>query len=126
MPLAALSGFIGGRTDLLLTRFIDVEDSEQVHAEIARLSGAGLVTAALLVFVPGPARQVESLGTRILAPVEFGVSGLVGQVEGVAPLAAAEARVQGVPGAPKPIPTTAAAYCAGMSLTATGTMSATG
>ncbi|HZA81047.1 MAG TPA: FtsX-like permease family protein [Actinomycetes bacterium] len=30
-----------------------------------------------------------------------------GQVEGVAPLASAEARVQGVPGAPKPVPTTA-------------------
>jgi rod shape-determining protein MreC len=43
-----------------------------------------VAAAALLVFVPGPARQVESLGTRILAPVEFGVSGLVGQVEGVA------------------------------------------
>jgi rod shape-determining protein MreC len=43
-----------------------------------------VAVAALLVFVPGPARQVESLGTRILAPVEFGVSGLVGQVEGVA------------------------------------------
>jgi rod shape-determining protein MreC len=37
-----------------------------------------LVTAALFV-VPGTARQVEALGTRVLAPLQFGVSGAVGQ-----------------------------------------------
>lgn len=43
-----------------------------------------VVAAAILVFTPEPARQVESIGTRILAPVQFGVSGLFGQAEEVA------------------------------------------
>ena len=46
---------------------------------------AALVVAAvgILVFLPEPAQQVESLGSRILAPVQFGVSGLLGQAEEV-------------------------------------------
>jgi rod shape-determining protein MreC len=35
----------------------------------------------VLIFVPEPASQVESLGTRILGPVQFGVSGVIGQAE---------------------------------------------
>ena len=37
--------------------------------------------AAALIFVPGTAQQVEALGTRFLAPLQFGVSGAVGQAE---------------------------------------------
>ncbi len=42
----------------------------------------GLVAA--LVFVREPARRVESIGTQLLEPVQFGVSGLVDQVEDLA------------------------------------------
>ncbi len=42
-----------------------------------------VVAVGALIFVPEPASQVEALGTRILAPVQFGVSGLVGQAEEV-------------------------------------------
>jgi rod shape-determining protein MreC len=46
---------------------------------------AVLIVGAVLVmvFVPEPAQQVESLGTRILTPVQFGVSSLVDQAEQV-------------------------------------------
>ncbi len=37
--------------------------------------------AAVLIFMPAPARQVEAIGTRVLAPLQFGVSGAVGQTE---------------------------------------------
>jgi rod shape-determining protein MreC len=37
--------------------------------------------AAVLVLRPEPARQFESVGTRVFEPVEFGISGLIGQVE---------------------------------------------
>lgn len=40
-----------------------------------------VATTMLLVFIPEPARRLEAIGTRILAPVQLGVSGLVGQVE---------------------------------------------
>ena len=43
-----------------------------------------VVAVGVLVFVPESAQRVESLGTRILAPVQFGVSGLLGQAEEVA------------------------------------------
>jgi rod shape-determining protein MreC len=36
-----------------------------------------------LVLVPGSAQQVEAFGTRFLAPLQFGVSGAVGQAEDV-------------------------------------------
>ena len=39
--------------------------------------------ATVLIFVPGPAQQVEAIGTRFLAPIQFGVSGAVGQAEDV-------------------------------------------
>lgn len=39
--------------------------------------------AAGLVLVPGSAQQVEAFGTRFLAPLQFGVSGAVGQAEDV-------------------------------------------
>ena len=39
--------------------------------------------AIALVFVPGSAQQVEAIGTRLLAPLQFGVSGAVGQAEDV-------------------------------------------
>ena len=42
-----------------------------------------VLIAAALIFVPGTARQVEAIGTRFLAPLQFGVSGAVGQAEGV-------------------------------------------
>jgi rod shape-determining protein MreC len=41
------------------------------------------LVAAILVLRPEPARQFESVGTRVFEPVEFGVSGLIGQVEDV-------------------------------------------
>ena len=41
-----------------------------------------LSIVGVLVFVPEPARQVEALGTRLLAPIQFGVSGAVGRAEG--------------------------------------------
>jgi rod shape-determining protein MreC len=46
---------------------------------------AVLIVGAVLVmvFVPEPAHQVESLGTRILTPVQFGVSSLVDQADQV-------------------------------------------
>jgi rod shape-determining protein MreC len=46
---------------------------------------AVLIVGAVLVmvFVPEPAQQVESLGTRILTPVQFGVSSLVDQADQV-------------------------------------------
>ena len=39
--------------------------------------------AAVLVLRPEPARQFESVGTRVFEPVELGVAGLIGQVEDV-------------------------------------------
>ena len=42
------------------------------------------VAVGVLVFVPEPAQRVESAGARILAPLQFGVSGLLGQIEQVA------------------------------------------
>jgi rod shape-determining protein MreC len=39
--------------------------------------------AGVLVLVPGPARNVESVGTRVLQPVQDGVSRLLGQVDDV-------------------------------------------
>jgi rod shape-determining protein MreC len=46
---------------------------------------AVLVTliAAVLVLRPEPARQFESVGARVFEPVEFGVSGVLGQFEQV-------------------------------------------
>jgi rod shape-determining protein MreC len=41
------------------------------------------VLAAILVLRPEPARQFESVGTRVFEPVELGLSGLIGQVEEV-------------------------------------------
>lgn len=41
-----------------------------------------LITA-VLVLRPEPARQFESVGTRLFEPVELGVSGVIGQVEEV-------------------------------------------
>ena len=35
----------------------------------------------LLVLRPEPARQFESVGTRVFEPVELGLSGLIGQFE---------------------------------------------
>ena len=46
-----------------------------------------VLIAAGLILVPGTAQQVEALGTRFLAPLQFGVSGAVGQVEGVVSVA---------------------------------------
>ena len=46
-----------------------------------------VLIAAVLIFVPGGAQQVEAVGTRLLAPLKFGVSGAVGQVEGVVSVA---------------------------------------
>ena len=46
-----------------------------------------VLIAAVLIFVPGGAQQVEAVGTRLLAPLQFGVSGAVGQVEGVVSVA---------------------------------------
>jgi rod shape-determining protein MreC len=40
--------------------------------------------AAVLVLRPEPARQFESVGTRVFEPVELGLAGLIGQVEDVA------------------------------------------
>src|ERR671936_20905 len=37
--------------------------------------------AAVLVLRPEPARQFESVGTRVFEPVELGLSGLMGQLE---------------------------------------------
>src|SRR6266516_4574584 len=37
--------------------------------------------AAILVLRPEPARQFESVGTRVFEPVEFGLSGLISQIE---------------------------------------------
>ena len=42
------------------------------------------VAVGVLVFVPEPAQRVEAVGTQILAPLQFGVSGLLGQAEEVA------------------------------------------
>ena len=42
-----------------------------------------VLIAATLIFVPGTAQQVEAIGTRFLAPLQFGVSGAVGQAEDV-------------------------------------------
>ena len=39
--------------------------------------------AAVLVLRPEPARQFESVGTRVFEPVELGVAGLMGQVDDV-------------------------------------------
>ena len=39
--------------------------------------------AAVLVLRPEPARQFESVGTRVFEPVELGLSGLIGQVQDV-------------------------------------------
>ncbi len=36
------------------------------------------VAVGILVFVPEPAQRVEAVGTQILAPLQFGVSGLLG------------------------------------------------
>jgi rod shape-determining protein MreC len=41
------------------------------------------LVAAVLVLRPEPARQVESVGTRVFEPVELGLSGLISQVEAV-------------------------------------------
>src|SRR5919198_3951342 len=41
------------------------------------------VAAAVLVLRPEPARHFESVGTRVFEPVEFGLSGLIGQLEEV-------------------------------------------
>jgi rod shape-determining protein MreC len=41
------------------------------------------VLAAILVLRPEPARQFESVGTRVFEPVELGLSGLIGQAEAV-------------------------------------------
>lgn len=40
--------------------------------------------AAVLVLRPEPARQFESVGTRVFEPVELGIAGLIGQIEDVA------------------------------------------
>lgn len=40
-----------------------------------------LALAALLIFVREPARRVEAFGARLLAPLQFGVSGAVGEAE---------------------------------------------
>src|SRR5215203_3806497 len=39
--------------------------------------------AGVLVLMPGPARNVEAFGTRVLQPVQDGVSRLLGQVDDV-------------------------------------------
>jgi rod shape-determining protein MreC len=41
------------------------------------------LVAAVLVLRPEPARQFESVGTRVFEPVEFGLSGLISQIEDV-------------------------------------------
>jgi len=42
-----------------------------------------LGVVGVLVLAPGPAQQVESVGSRVLEPVQASVSGLFGQVEDV-------------------------------------------
>jgi rod shape-determining protein MreC len=42
-----------------------------------------LAIAGVFVLVPGPARNVEAFGTRVLQPIQDGVSRLVGQVDDV-------------------------------------------
>lgn len=39
-----------------------------------------LLFAGLLVAAPGPANQLEGLGTHVIAPLQFGVSGALGSV----------------------------------------------
>jgi rod shape-determining protein MreC len=39
------------------------------------------ILAAILVLRPEPARQFESVGTRMFEPVELGLSGLIGQIQ---------------------------------------------
>jgi rod shape-determining protein MreC len=41
-----------------------------------------LALAGLLVFLPGPGRQVEALGSRLLVPLQVGVAQAIGQVLG--------------------------------------------
>ena len=43
-----------------------------------------VVAVGILIFVPEPAQRVEAVGTQILAPLQFGVSGLLGQAEELA------------------------------------------
>jgi hypothetical protein len=45
-----------------------------------------LALAGLLVFLPGPGRQVEALGSRLLVPLQAGVSQAIGQVLGAVEL----------------------------------------
>jgi rod shape-determining protein MreC len=41
---------------------------------------AALLLAGVLVGLPGPAHQLEGLGTYVIAPLQFGVSGALGSV----------------------------------------------
>jgi len=50
------------------------------------LSLGVLTLAALVVFLPGPGRQVEAVGSRLLAPLQAGVSQVIGQVLGAVEL----------------------------------------
>ena len=43
-----------------------------------------VIGVGILVFVPESAHQVEAIGTQILAPVQFGVSGVLSQADDVA------------------------------------------
>src|SRR5438876_8701483 len=43
-----------------------------------------VVAAVALMFAPGQGRQAESIGSRLIAPVQLGVSGVLDQLEGVA------------------------------------------
>lgn len=40
-----------------------------------------IVIAAVLLFIPGPARHVESVGTSVFAPIQLGVSGALSGVQ---------------------------------------------
>ncbi|MCC6178941.1 MAG: rod shape-determining protein MreC [Chloroflexi bacterium] len=42
-----------------------------------------LAAIALLVFAPAASRDVEAVGTRLIEPVQYGVSGLFGQIEDI-------------------------------------------
>lgn len=44
-------------------------------------SAAIIAIAAALLFVPGPARHVESVGTSVFAPIQLGVSGALSGVQ---------------------------------------------
>src|SRR5581483_5577154 len=46
------------------------------------LAVAVLALAAVLVLVPGPGRQLEAAGSRLLAPLQLAVSQVIGQVLG--------------------------------------------